>query len=150
MSPAPTTRHPPASSQSSPVRFAVPRPDAGERRKRECQVRLCRSDRAPSVMSVASQSCRLPVSVIWCFPSMPGPRSKEVTSVFSGTGVTVPHLSSYTLMVKHSPLAQCPPPALGLTHFLYSRMAITMQMMKTTASTGPITQMRPSSPSTMG
>lgn len=29
-------------------------------------------------------------------------------------------------------------------------MAITMQMMKTTASTGPITQMSPSSPSTMG
>lgn len=30
------------------------------------------------------------------------------------------------------------------THFLYRRMAITMQMMKTTARTGPTTQIRPS------
>lgn len=36
------------------------------------------------------------------------------------------------------------------TYFLYSKMAITIQMMNTTASTGPITQISPSSPSTMG
>lgn len=35
-------------------------------------------------------------------------------------------------------------------HLLYSRMAMTMHMMKTTASTGPTTQMRPSSSSMMG
>lgn len=69
---------------------------------------------------------------------------------FSGEGVAVPHLSSYTPHTPHLAFAVPHPIPCCSAHFLYNRMAITMQMMKTTASTGPITQMRPSSPSTMG
>lgn len=36
------------------------------------------------------------------------------------------------------------------THFLYRRIAMTMQMMKTTAKTGPTTHMSPSPPKSAG
>lgn len=42
------------------------------------------------------------------------------------------------------------PGSLVRAHLLYSRIAMTMQMMKTTARTGPTTQIRPSSSSIIG
>lgn len=42
------------------------------------------------------------------------------------------------------------PGSLVRAHLLYSRIAMTMQMMKTTARTGPTTQIRPSSSSMIG
>lgn len=48
----------------------------------------------------------------------------------------------------HSPQKQNKTNNLKPTHFLYRRMAMTMQMMKTTARTGPTTHMSPSPAST--
>lgn len=54
------------------------------------------------------------------------------------------YLRFWHLYTQVSPQTEIPKP----THFLYRRMAMTMQIMKTTARTGPNTHMRPSPAST--